>query len=435
MHRYFPDLVPFDEARMRQIFQDGFIALDTNVLLAPYRMGEAQQEAWFIWLEQTELNSRLFLPFQVQREVLTNRRALLNEWQQAYDSMITKVEVEVRKAKENLRQQFPPSRYPHIQYGDIDAAFSQATAEIKRQVEAERDRIPQQQIGDPDPIYNRLQSITGPHTGQPFNENERQAIYESGRTRYTRKIPPGYADATKPDPQRYGDLLLWEELIREAEKTQKPAIFVTNDQKADWFDQQQPKSARWELNAEFLQRTQQIVLIWSLERFQMEAHRYLSITEYTPPTTTPEVAPHAPAVSAGGGQSAPTVQNAPSDAPAGQRDVNGVLLTEVLPSEPVQLSCFDFRVSETGRLRLDPIGREITFDPETLSDAEREAFAQWGTSALGLIATSGLDQYTLINTQGAAFGDYDGEIYRAWLIPDNYSNSPTEYFPTVLIKR
>jgi hypothetical protein len=118
----------------------------------------------------------------------------------------------------------------------------------------------------------------------------------------------------------------------------------------------------------------------------------------------------------------------------GKCDENGVLLTQVLPSDPVTLTCFIFRYAETGRLILDPIERRIDFDPSTLSEAERLAFAQWGTATLGLVATSGVDQHQLIDAYGTANGDYQGKLFRAWLISDHYDTSSEAFFPTALIR-
>ena len=439
MHQYFPDLVPSDESRTRQIFHDGAISLDTNVILIPYRQGELEKNAWLDWIEQSEIKSRLFLPFQIQHEMLNNRESMINGWSSAYVDMITKIEVDVRKAKETLRQKFPPRRYPHIRYPGIDTAFDQAVIEIRHQVDAEQARTTIQHVGDLDPIYDRLQAITLPGTGQPFSEDERQKVYQEGRVRYSRSIPPGYEDAKeKPDPQRFGDLLIWEQLIKEAKEKQKPIIFVTNDLKADWFEQTNPRRSRWELHMEFFQRTGQVILIWPLERFQSEAHKYLTITKYELPTQ-PSVIQES---SLRGSADRPEVSSATAverGAPvtaetSGNRDENGVLLTQVLPSGPVTLTCFEFHVAETEQLRLDPTRRQITFDPAMLSAAERLAFAQWGSATLGLIATSGLDQHTLINAYGTANGEYRGELYRAWLIPDHYNNNPGEFFPTALIR-
>lgn len=63
-------------------------------------------------------------------------------------------------------------------------------------------------------------------------------ICNDGAKRYKDKIPPGYKDAKDKDGLRkYSDLILWKETIKYAENNKVNIIFVTNDIKADWWEQ------------------------------------------------------------------------------------------------------------------------------------------------------------------------------------------------------
>ena len=56
-----------------------------------------------------------------------------------------------------------------------------------------------------------------------------------GQRPLRREGPPGYADAKKPDEERYGDLIIWYEMLDLAAEGQLPILFVTEDAKEDWW--------------------------------------------------------------------------------------------------------------------------------------------------------------------------------------------------------
>ena len=54
--------------------------------------------------------------------------------------------------------------------------------------------------------------------------------------RYRDKVPPGYKDASKDDGG-IGDFLIWKTLLQLGSKEKKDFVFVTGEQKPDWFNQ------------------------------------------------------------------------------------------------------------------------------------------------------------------------------------------------------
>ncbi|BAZ86876.1 hypothetical protein NIES806_30930 [Dolichospermum compactum NIES-806] len=61
-------------------------------------------------------------------------------------------------------------------------------------------------------------------------------IYKLSEERFKYSVPPGYEDAKKkPVPDMYGDAILWLQLIDYAKSEKKPIIFVTDDDKEDWW--------------------------------------------------------------------------------------------------------------------------------------------------------------------------------------------------------
>ncbi|MCK9330483.1 MAG: PIN domain-containing protein [Candidatus Cloacimonetes bacterium] len=82
----------------------------------------------------------------------------------------------------------------------------------------------------------------------PFSVKEIIQIFKEGEIRYSNKIPPGYMDQDKEN-NKYGDLIIWKELIYWAKKNSEDVLFVTNDNKPDWksdFSQQKLKQEFFE---------------------------------------------------------------------------------------------------------------------------------------------------------------------------------------------
>lgn len=61
--------------------------------------------------------------------------------------------------------------------------------------------------------------------------------FTKGEERYDKKTPPGFEDKEKEKKGGfiYGDLIIWEEIVKYAKKNKTDILFITNDTKKDWF--------------------------------------------------------------------------------------------------------------------------------------------------------------------------------------------------------
>ena len=111
------------------------------------------------------------------------------------------------------------------------------------------------------------------YLGEETSDKDLIKIYEEGKERFDKKIPPGYQDLInkKEKGQRhiYGDLIIWKELIKEIKKTKKQIIFVTDDRKEDWWSKHNGKTIRprEELIKEFYKETGIRILIYQADVF------------------------------------------------------------------------------------------------------------------------------------------------------------------------
>ena len=83
-----------------------------------------------------------------------------------------------------------------------------------------------------------------------------EKMKEDLERRYKHKIPPGYKDGSKPDAG-IGDLLIWYTILEIAKTRNSHVVFVSSDEKPDWFYQSMRQSLypRFELVTEFFRES------------------------------------------------------------------------------------------------------------------------------------------------------------------------------------
>src|SRR5690606_8660652 len=97
------------------------------------------------------------------------------------------------------------------------------TAEVKESIKKYCDYLKD------DPIYERLSNLFENKITNPYDANKLNDIYKEGEERYKHKIPPGFEDEKNKDGSRkYGDLILWKQVIDIAKEQKRPVIFITD---------------------------------------------------------------------------------------------------------------------------------------------------------------------------------------------------------------
>lgn len=89
-----------------------------------------------------------------------------------------------------------------------------------------------------DEVWSAIDELFDGKVGSPYDPEEKAKILEKGEQRYTDRVPPGYKDQGKGE-EKYGDLLIWFQMLEKAEQDTRPIVFVTHDQKEDlWWKSQ-----------------------------------------------------------------------------------------------------------------------------------------------------------------------------------------------------
>lgn len=212
-----------------RIWSEGLIVFDANVLLDIYRLRPSTTSKLLEVVDKAR--ERIWIPHQAALEFQRNRLDVIDaQRQHAYHE----VGAALTNALKSVEGAF--ARFSNHPFLDRDAAIERLAGtvdEIQKQLDQQQKDHPDHSQNDA--AFEHLTIALTGRVGEPYSQQRLSEIYKEGEKRYATKIPPGYSDAKKPGPEKFGDLVLWFQIIEKAKEAKKPVLFVTRDQKEDWW--------------------------------------------------------------------------------------------------------------------------------------------------------------------------------------------------------
>jgi hypothetical protein len=213
---------------LANIWQNCIFSFDTNILLHIYCYTPETRARFFEVLNR--FKERIWIPYQVAYEYQKNRIYVIEKYVKAYE----KLQEILQKKLQELEIEFQEyKRHPFINTQQILAEIEQVIETVTSQIKIAQDNHPN--YLEHDELREELSDLFDGKVGQPYTEEELENLYPKAEKRFQYQKPPGYKDANKPIPKNYGDVILWFQLIDYAKIQQKPIIFVTDDNKEDWW--------------------------------------------------------------------------------------------------------------------------------------------------------------------------------------------------------
>jgi len=264
----FKEYYRLSEVEFDEMWKTAFIVLDANVLLDLYRFSRETSDELLKILEL--LSDKLWMPHQAGLEYHKNKFEVISGQENFYPVMKAAL-VDCKKIieKTNVR----------------DKSYLVSKKQIKGKIELIDKFLLKKQRELPkwrekDEINEKLIKIYDGRVGDPYNEEELKDLYAEGDKRYLISTPPGYEDAGKPIPHRYGDFVLWKQIIDQAKTTKNPIIMVGDDNKEDWWLKISGKkiSPRFELIKEMKDRAGVDFYLYEVENFMEIAKNKLGLS-------------------------------------------------------------------------------------------------------------------------------------------------------------
>lgn len=252
------EYLDLSEAKKKTIWGKATFVFDTNILLNLYRYTENTRRALLDSIKK--LNGRIWIPYQIAYEFMKDRPTVIFDTEHRYDELTDDGKSFIKKIQQNLR------------LPEDDSSLKDLHKKINDWISERKKNDLSVTHPSEDKLLNEILTLFEGKVGKKPNDEELKKIIDEGKERYAKKIPPGYKDNEKSkreDNSEYGDLLAWKETIAFSKENKTDIIYVTNDQKEDWWDIVHGKTLgpRVELKREFFEETSQIFLLYTMENF------------------------------------------------------------------------------------------------------------------------------------------------------------------------
>lgn len=224
MKNIFPGYYKKNDIELKSMWDDGVILFDTNVLLNLYRYSDTTRDTIIDLIKK--FSNKIILPHQSALEYNRNRYEVIAEQEKAYKEFLDKID-QIQKDLQSTNK--PPFLSENIDK-ELNSTFKDVRREVEESIKKYCDFLKE------DPIFNILSEIFEGKISDSFSKDELDEIYKEGELRYKNKIPPGFEDEkNKEGIRKFGDLVLWKQVIAIASKLNKDIILITDERKIDWW--------------------------------------------------------------------------------------------------------------------------------------------------------------------------------------------------------
>lgn len=213
------------EKEFQDLWNNSYFVFDANILLNIYRYSK-QTRSLFIKILK-EFEDRIWLSHQAAYEFHERRLGVIKLQRDAYE----KIDNSFQKIKKEMENNF--SRHPYIKIEKITSKIEKVRKNINKELNKTKEEHPDWM--ERDSLLDSITALFDGKVGKDYQPDRYNEIIKEGEKRYKEKIPPGFKDDKKEGAKKYGDLILWFQIIDKAKSDSEPIIFITDDSKKDWW--------------------------------------------------------------------------------------------------------------------------------------------------------------------------------------------------------
>jgi hypothetical protein len=279
------------EAEFSDLWENAIFVFDTNFLLDLYRVSRFTAENFLTILEH--IQDRIWLPYQVVNEFFDRREGVIHSEAESFKKALSELETWKTEQQTEHQKSFSRLRGCLSQVGRIvsdgvkdlfndQKAYLDAIEKVEQSFRKKIEQLEKDHTSlnpSEDIILEKLLLLFDTKVGEPFAEEDLVNLHKEADNRYQRLQAPGFKDKDKNDERKYGDFILWKQILNFAKKESRPIIFVTSEKKEDWWKKRGHEivSPRDDLRREFLELTQQTFWMYRTTRFFELAEKKLKV--------------------------------------------------------------------------------------------------------------------------------------------------------------
>lgn len=214
-------------ADFKKIWDDCIFVFDTNVLFDFYRYSDDTVNVLLSIFE--ELKDKIWIPHWVGLEYHRGLEDRIKEQVEKYTSTLRDLS--------NFSDKIKTQREHPFLSAELQEKAQVFYEEYNKELSFQKSRLKELIIDNP--VKEKLASLIGDNIGEALTKEEVLEIIKIGDERLSNNIPPGYVDYKdkfkRPGLDKYGDYIIWYQMLKEAKARKKSFIFVTFDTKDDWY--------------------------------------------------------------------------------------------------------------------------------------------------------------------------------------------------------
>ena len=258
MKSNFPEFYRASEEEFQKIWDDCIFIFDANALLNLYRYSRDICDEFIKILTDQKIKDRVWIPHQFALEYQRNRLDVIAEQARSYNALLERI------AK--LITEF--ERHPFLNMKNV----MQSAVQGIRSAAGKHPKWHEKDL-----IRDSLTDLFTDKVGSCFSQEQLKKIYDEGKLRYDKQVPPGYLDRKKGGEAQFGDLIGWKQILEYAKEIKKPIIFITSENDEDWWWKINGKTigARHELVKEIKDFSSVFFCMYNWRLFHKQAAKYL----------------------------------------------------------------------------------------------------------------------------------------------------------------
>lgn len=292
----FKDYYPISSEEKTRVFGDKhtYFIFDTNALLDIYRVGKSLSTKILKIIDNYK--DQIVIPFHVAEEYHDNMLSVIVGYSNKYDYLAKNLSLEA--LTKGVISDFELDKFPFIRdilkrhMGDVQKDFAKEMVKEYKYLNSQLSSWN---------LQNSIASFLDDKILPGFSKEEIADIEKEGADRYKNRVPPGHEDKDKVT-NKYGDLIVWKEILRFAKDHQESSIvLVSRDLKEDWITRVHGKKwgPRVELLQEFHKENPNTLMMYTLVEFIryantsaniFNANEMQSVEEYTTTEATSRTA-------------------------------------------------------------------------------------------------------------------------------------------------
>lgn len=255
------------------------VAFDTNILLNLYRVEPSASDDILSQIHSLLENEYfdVWLPHQIALEFNTLRKTTLRE----RNKSVNIIDSEFKSFKKKL-QGLAEVGGKNGEVYPLKVELGEHLHNIHNIIKKHSPKA--HETKQKDVIGQKLFELFEGRVGDSFTQTQMSEVEEEANYRFAHNIPPGYDDSAKEESYSYngvsistkfGDFILWKQLIEYAKHKKRTTILVTADVKPDWQSKDFER-VRPELITEFKLKTNQNFYALTLPDFERHFRKQLT---------------------------------------------------------------------------------------------------------------------------------------------------------------